>query len=61
MDWITRYALKFALKEVLAVGFLLSCGLAKVAPIFHDGNYKADAMLYMLMFGLCYLTWDYIK
>lgn len=61
MEWLSRYVTKFAFKEVLALGFVLSCGLAKIAPIFDDGNYKADAVLYMLLFGLCYYAWDYAK
>ena len=61
MDWIFRYITKFALKEVLAIGFLLSCGLAKIVPIFDDGYYKADAILYMLLFGLFYFAWDYAR
>jgi len=61
IDWFTRKATKFALKEALALGFLMSCGLAKMFPIFDDGNYKGDAILYMLLFALLYFAWDYAR
>jgi len=61
MDWFTRKAMKFALKEVIVAGFVLSCGLAKLFPIFDDGNFKADAVLYMLIFGLLYFAWDFAR
>ncbi|WP_371396709.1 hypothetical protein [Fretibacter rubidus] len=59
MDWFGKYAGKMAFKEALGVGFVGACALAKVAPIFDDGNYKADAVLYMLFAGLAYLMWTY--
>jgi len=61
MEWFTRKATKFAFKEVLTLGFLASCGIAKLFPIFDDGNFKADAVLYMLIFGLAYFAWDYAR
>lgn len=56
-DWITKRAGKWAIKEALAIAFVLACGLAKVFPIFDDGNFKGDAVLYMVFFGLIYLIW----
>ena len=61
MEWFIRKAAKLALKEVVALGFFISCGLAKLFPIFDDGNYKADAVLYMLLFGLLYFILDYAR
>ncbi len=58
MEWWSRKALKFAFKEALALGFIVSCGLAKLFPIFDDGQYNHDAVLYMLFFALLYLIWD---
>lgn len=57
-NWFSRYALKFAIKEGLAIAFLLACGLAKFFPLFEDGYYQLDAILYLLLFGLAYLLWD---
>lgn len=61
MEWLSRYVTKFALKECIALGFFVCCGLAKMVPIFDDGNYQADAVLYMLLFGLAYFGWDYAR
>ena len=58
MEWLANKAGKFALKEALGLVFVAACGLAKVAPIFEDGNYKLDAVLYMVIFGLIYFAWD---
>lgn len=58
LDWLTKKAGRWAIKEALAVGFFLCCGLAKMFPIFDDGNYQADAILYMLLFGLAYFGWE---
>ena len=57
-DWFSNNAAKWAAKEALGFSFVLACGLAKIAPLFDDGNYKADAVLYMIMFGLAYFIWD---
>ncbi len=61
MDWLSRKAMKFALKEAIAVGFVLSCGLAKLFPLWENGDYRADAIIYMLFFGLLYFAWDYAR
>ena len=61
MEWWTRKAAKFALKEVIALGFVISCALAKWFPIFDDGYYKADAVLYMLLGLLLYFAWDFAR
>lgn len=58
---MSRRLARFALKEGLAVIFFLSCGLAKIAPIMDDGNYKADAVLYMVFFALLYFVWDFAR
>ena len=60
-DWLSRRLARFALKEGMAVAFILSCGLAKILPIIDDGNYKADAVLYMLFFALLYFAWDFAR
>ena len=59
MEWLTNKAGKFALKEALGVVFIGACALAKIAPIFDDGNYKADAVLYMLLAAMGYYLWTY--
>lgn len=56
-DWFTKRAGKWAIKKALALAFILSCGLAKVFPIVNGGDYRADAVLYMLFFGICILIW----
>lgn len=57
-DWFSGKLGKWALKEALALIFVMATALAKVVPIFDDGNYKADAVLYMIIFGLLYFAWD---
>ena len=60
-EWFTRKLKKFALKEGLTLAFVTCCALAKFAPIFPGGNYQADAILHMLLFGLAYFFWDAVK
>ncbi len=60
-DWFTRKAAKFAIKEALALGFVLSCGLAKMFPITEGADFRQDAIIYMLMGGLLYFAWDYAR
>lgn len=52
---------KWALKEMIPVIFGAACVLAKAMPIFPDGNFKADAVLYLLFFGLLYFAWDFAR
>ena len=59
MDWAIRYGKKLLLKEGLGIIFIGACALAKMAPIFDDGYYKADALLYMIIAGLAYHLWRY--
>lgn len=59
MEWWTRKIGKYALKEVLGVVFIGACALAKVAPIFDDGHYKADAIAYMLFAGVGFYLWTF--
>lgn len=59
MDWWTRKLGKYALKEAVGVVFIGACALAKLFPIFDDGYYKLDAVLYMLAGGLGYYLWTY--
>jgi len=61
IDWFKNYALKFAMKEIIAVGFIVSCFLAKLFPLFDEGDFRADAVLYMLFFGLIYFVWDHAR
>lgn len=61
MEWLIQKALKLALKELIVLGFFLCCFLAKIFPIFDDGNYKADAILYMLLGGLAYYMLDFAR
>lgn len=56
-DWFTRRAGRWALKEALGVAFVLSCILAKAFPIFDGGDYRADAILYMLFLGIGTFIW----
>lgn len=60
-SWFADKLGKWALKEALAVIFVLATALAKVMPIFDDGNYKADAVLYMIIFALLYFAWDFAR
>ena len=61
-DFITgrfgKTAGKWALKEALALTFIGACILAKYFPIFDDGYYKLDAVLYMIIGGLLYFGWE---
>lgn len=57
-DWLTGRLGKWAVKEALALVFVAACVLAKYVPIFDDGQYKLDAVLYMVIFALGWFAWD---
>ena len=59
MEWLNKYLKEYAFKKALGIGFIGACALAKVAPIFDDGDYKADAVLYMLLAAMGYYLWTY--
>ena len=61
MDWWIRKAGKYAAKEAIAIAFAGACLLARYFPIFPDGNYKAEAVLYLIIFALIYFLWDYVR
>lgn len=57
-EWLTKKAGRWALKQALGVAFVLACILAKALPIFEGGDYRADAVLYMLFFSICAVIWS---
>lgn len=59
MEYFFRRAQTLLFKEGLGLGFIAACAVAKVAPIFDDGYYKADAALYMVIVGIGYYFWTY--
>jgi len=58
MEWIIRKLSKYAIKEIAILAFAGACTLAKLFPIFDDGNFKADAILYLVFFALIYISWE---
>jgi len=56
-----RTLAKYAAKEMLPVIFAGACVFAKAFPIFSDGNFKGDAILYLLIGGLLYFAWDHAR
>jgi len=58
--WIEK-AGKYAIKEMIPFAFAGACGLAKIFPIFSDGNFKADAVLFLVFFAIVYFAWDFAR
>lgn len=61
VDSFFKTLAKYAAKEMLPVIFSGACVLAKLFPIFPDGNFKGDAVLYLLIGGLLYFAWDHAR
>ena len=57
---MTKWLGKWAVKEALGLIFVGAGILAKIAPIY-GGDYRYDAVLYMIIFGLAYFGWEYAK